>query len=46
MIYWLYTLLEEDYESLVRILRYVSSRSLAAAVVAFLVSLVLGILKV
>ncbi len=42
MIYWLYTLLEEDYESLVRILRYVSSRSLAAAVVAFLMSLVLG----
>ncbi len=42
MIYWLYTLLEEDYEPLVRVLRYVSSRGLAAALFAFLISLILG----
>ena len=42
MIYWLYTLLENDYEPLVRVLRYVSSRSLAAALFAFVISLVLG----
>ena len=42
MIYWIYTLFEQDYESLVRILRYVSSRGLGAALVAFLVTLVLG----
>ncbi len=42
MIYWLYELLEKDHESLVRVLRYVSSRSLAAALFAFLISLVMG----
>lgn len=42
MIYWLYTLLEQDYEPLVRVLRYVSSRGLGAALFAFLLSLVLG----
>jgi phospho-N-acetylmuramoyl-pentapeptide-transferase len=42
MIYWLYTLLENDYEPLVRVLRYVSSRSLAAALFAFIISLLLG----
>lgn len=42
MIYWLYELLKDDHESLVRVLRYVSSRSLAAALFAFLFSLVLG----
>ncbi|NCF92354.1 MAG: phospho-N-acetylmuramoyl-pentapeptide-transferase [Verrucomicrobiaceae bacterium] len=42
MIYWLYELLKEDHEALVRVLRYVSSRSLAAALFAFLISLVMG----
>lgn len=42
MIYWLYELLEEDYESLVRILRYVSSRGLASGLAAFVLSLLLG----
>ena len=42
MIYWLYELLKEDHESLVRVLRYVSSRSLAAGLFAFLISLVMG----
>ncbi|MEM7384457.1 MAG: phospho-N-acetylmuramoyl-pentapeptide-transferase [Verrucomicrobiota bacterium] len=42
MIYWLYELLKEDFESLVRVFRYVSSRSLGAAVLSFLLSLVLG----
>lgn len=42
MIYWLYTLLEQDYEPVVRVLRYISSRSLAAALFAFLISLIMG----
>ena len=42
MIYWLYTLLENDYEPLVRLLRYVSSRGLGAALFAFLLSVVMG----
>ncbi len=42
MIYWIYELLEKDFESFVRVLRYVSSRSLAAALFAFLISLIMG----
>lgn len=42
MIYWLYELFADDHERLVRILRYVSSRGLAAGIVSFLISLLLG----
>ena len=42
MIYWLYTLLQEDYESLVRLFRYVSSRGMGAAVLSFFLTVILG----
>ncbi|HUF63585.1 MAG TPA: phospho-N-acetylmuramoyl-pentapeptide-transferase [Verrucomicrobiales bacterium] len=42
MIYWIYQLLEEQYESLVRVFSYVSSRAFGAALTAFLLTVVSG----
>lgn len=42
MIYWLYELFEDDWESYVRVFRYVSSRGFGAGVLSFLLSILLG----